>query len=154
MSIFSRDRSRSRPPHSYNGHRRSSFIQEDADELVELRARQRTFDGAYVRTALGNFGYALIILKVFSTEFAKIGLLYVILAVLLLLVSLHRAKRSDADFADIYKPAPADTIASAIDPSPRIWGRPFRTSGQVVVLVGIVVVGLYAALFACVLKLA
>lgn len=55
---------------------------------MELRARQRTFDGAfvrgdrvrelmvrgagaYMRAALANFGYALIILKVFAPEFAK-----------------------------------------------------------------------------------
>lgn len=27
--------------------------------------------GAYLRTALGNFGYALLILKVFTVEFAR-----------------------------------------------------------------------------------
>lgn len=31
---------------SATGHRRNSFIEQDIDELVELRARQRTFDGA------------------------------------------------------------------------------------------------------------
>ncbi|KAI5477460.1 D-lactaldehyde dehydrogenase [Pseudohyphozyma bogoriensis] len=112
-------------------------VEEDIDELVELRARQRTFDGAYVRTALGNFGYALIILKVFTPEFAKIGLLYVILSSLLLIVSSVRAKRSDHDFADIYRPTTSivrDDPASVLEPGPRIWGRPFRTSGYVVVL--------------------
>jgi hypothetical protein len=39
------------------------------NELVELRARQRTFGGAYSRTALGNLGYALTILKIFDRQF-------------------------------------------------------------------------------------
>jgi hypothetical protein len=39
------------------------------NELVELRARQRTFGGAYSRTALGNIGYALTILKIFDRQF-------------------------------------------------------------------------------------
>lgn len=142
---------------TYNGHRRRSFRQDDVDELVELRARQRTFDGAYVRAALGNLGYALIILQVFSVEFAKIGLIYVVLAVLLLLISFYRGRRSDHDFADIYRPVytivPNDPTSALAPVGPRLWGRPFRTSGDFVVLVGMVVTGLYLALFIFVMKL-
>lgn len=29
------------------------------DELVEMRAAQRTFEGAYIRTALGQFSFSL-----------------------------------------------------------------------------------------------
>lgn len=87
--------------HPTIGHRRDSWTTHDIDELVELRARQRTFDGklvflvsysatyrtitdtvarpgAYIRTALGNFGYALLILKVFNKEFARSELLLLI----------------------------------------------------------------------------
>jgi len=49
----------------YRGHRRESFALQDIDELTELRAGQRTFDGAHVRTVLCSVGYALFILKVF-----------------------------------------------------------------------------------------
>lgn len=38
---------------------------------MEIRARQRTFDGAYGRTALGNLGYALTVLKLFDERFYK-----------------------------------------------------------------------------------
>ena len=31
---------------------------------MEIRAAQRTFEGAYVRTALGQFSFSLVILKV------------------------------------------------------------------------------------------
>ncbi|KAF3355507.1 hypothetical protein VdG1_06919 [Verticillium dahliae VDG1] len=37
-----------------------------ARRLVEIRAAQRTFEGAYMRTALGQFSFALIILKIFT----------------------------------------------------------------------------------------
>ena len=41
----------------------------DSQELVELRASQRTFNGAYNRTALGTLGYAITILRLFDTRF-------------------------------------------------------------------------------------
>ena len=39
--------------------------------VVELRARQRTFDGAYGRSALGNLGYALTVLRLFDERFHR-----------------------------------------------------------------------------------
>lgn len=42
-------------------------------ELVEIRAAQRTFEGAYVRTSLGQFSFALVVLKIFTSEFYSIG---------------------------------------------------------------------------------
>jgi hypothetical protein len=33
------------------------------NRLVEIRAAQRTFEGAYMRTALGQFSFALVVLK-------------------------------------------------------------------------------------------
>jgi len=47
-------------------------------ELVELRAAQRTFEGAYMRTALGQFGFALLVLKLFTGEFYSIGALFAV----------------------------------------------------------------------------
>ena len=53
------------------GHRTSSFSTVDLMELTELRARQRTFEGAYRRTALANLGYALTVLRLFDVRFYK-----------------------------------------------------------------------------------
>lgn len=39
--------------------------------LVELRARQRTFDGAYTRTAVGTLGYTIVVLKLFDERFYR-----------------------------------------------------------------------------------
>lgn len=47
-------------------------------ELVEIRAAQRTFEGAYIRTALGQFSFALIVLKIFTAEFYSIGALFAV----------------------------------------------------------------------------
>jgi len=56
---------------SVSGHRKQSFICLDDDELVELRASQRTYNGAYVRTALGILGYALTVLRLFGRRFYR-----------------------------------------------------------------------------------
>ena len=49
-------------------------------ELVEIRAAQRTFEGAYIRTSLGQFSFALVVLKIFTAEFYSIGMSVVRLA--------------------------------------------------------------------------
>lgn len=61
----------------YRLHRAYSVVLTD-DELVEIRAAQRTFEGAYVRTALGQFSFALVVLKIFTSEFYSIGALFAI----------------------------------------------------------------------------
>lgn len=43
----------------------------DINELQEIRARQRTFHGAYNRTALGTLGYAVAILRLFDKRFHR-----------------------------------------------------------------------------------
>lgn len=54
-----------------SGHRANSFQTADLTELVEIRARQRTFHGAYGRTALSNLGYSLTILRLFDARFYR-----------------------------------------------------------------------------------
>ncbi|KAF4588739.1 Mitochondrial inner membrane protein oxa1 [Pleurotus pulmonarius] len=84
----------------YRGHRAASFEPVDINELVELRARQRTFHGAYSRTALGCLGYSLTILRLFDRRFYKIGLLFAVLGGLMFVLSFLRARHSRHDFAD------------------------------------------------------
>jgi hypothetical protein len=56
----------------YNrGHRADSFRPIDVLELNELRARNRTFNGAYRRTALATLGYALTALRLFDSRFLR-----------------------------------------------------------------------------------
>jgi hypothetical protein len=58
-------------PMSYRGHRATSFYAIDDAELVEIRARQRTFDGAAYRTAMGTLSYAVVVLKLFDQRFYR-----------------------------------------------------------------------------------
>jgi hypothetical protein len=145
---------------------------------VELRARQRTYHGAYLRTALGALGYALVVLKLFDRRFYRskyilrimlpvspllivpvVGLVYLLLSGLLFIASLMRAAHSNHDFADEHKAnefnvtnqnARRDVrpvrVISSVGQGGRNFGRPFVTSGWIVVavtaFVSIVEVGL------------
>lgn len=147
------------------GHRRQSYIASDINELVEIRARQRTFHGAYSRTALGSLGYALMILRLFDTRFRKsklesvffllnvppifhlslctvlVGLLFATLGALLLFTSFTRARHSTHDFADRQEEAdtPHQGLASVGQEGGRNYGRPFVTAGWIVIQVTVVV---------------
>lgn len=134
----------------YNAHvvRR---VTEDVDELTELRARQRTFDGAYIRASLVCIGYALVILKIFSSTFAIFGLLFVGLSALLLLCSQLRRAKDKLDFSDNNLPVDADR---SVGPSQRVWGkRKIRTAGWQVLIISTATLGVQAAILALVVKL-
>jgi hypothetical protein len=64
-----------------------------SNELVEIRAAQRTFEGAYVRTAIGQFSFALVVLKIFTAEFYSIGALFAVYGAGILLISLFRRQQ-------------------------------------------------------------
>ncbi|KAF5326490.1 hypothetical protein D9611_000775 [Ephemerocybe angulata] len=146
--MASTSRIRHRETHTYRGHRRNSFVASDINELVELRARQRTFHGAYSRTALGALGYALTILRLFDKAFHRIGLLFAILGALLFVIAFFRARSSRHDFADRHKEASYidGAIKTVGQDNGRVFGRPFVTAGwsvvQVAVVVGAVEIGL------------
>lgn len=43
----------------------------DRAELVEFRARQRTFNNAYMRTSLSNLTSSIVIFKLFDRRFYR-----------------------------------------------------------------------------------
>ncbi|CBQ72721.1 conserved hypothetical protein [Sporisorium reilianum SRZ2] len=67
-------------------------------DLLDYRAVQRTFDGAYARTALGQLCYATVILRLFQPKFFYVGLVYAILAMAFIPVAIlrHRMAVSNA----------------------------------------------------------
>ncbi|KAI0275276.1 hypothetical protein BC834DRAFT_965682 [Gloeopeniophorella convolvens] len=144
--------------HRYRGHRAHSYVPADMDELVEVRARQRTYNGAYARTALGNLGYSLTVLRLFDRRFYRIGILYAVLASLLLVCAHFRARHSQHDFADPRAEGEAErahllaipTVGQEHKPS---FGRPFITAGRTVAAVACVVAATEIALFVLVLRL-
>ncbi|KAH8891001.1 hypothetical protein GQ53DRAFT_166495 [Thozetella sp. PMI_491] len=80
-------------------HRARSVIL-TSQELVEIRAAQRTFEGAYMRTALSQFSFALIILKIFTSEFYPIGALFAVYGAAILLVAVYRRHEGNRQFFD------------------------------------------------------
>jgi len=154
------------------GHRRQSYVTSDINELVEIRARQRTFHGAYSRTALGSLGYALTILRLFDTRFRKskfesfffpltfrpglctvlVGLLFAALGAFFLFTSFTRARHSAHDFADCHEEAdtPHQGMPS-VGQEGRNYGRPFVTAGWIVIQVTVVVAALEIAMLILIL---
>lgn len=68
--------------------------------LTEIRAAQRTFEGAYMRTALSQFSLALIILRIFTSEFYAIGALFAAYGFAVLLVAIFRRYEGNRQFFD------------------------------------------------------
>ncbi|KAI0308352.1 hypothetical protein B0F90DRAFT_1682083 [Multifurca ochricompacta] len=142
--------------HRYRGHRARSFVSTDVDQLVELRARQRTYNGAYGRTVLGNLGYSLTVLRLFNRRFYRIGIMYAVLAFLLCICAFLRARHSRHDFAD--QDDADQTSGSLAIPTvgqehEHPFGRPFVTPGRIVALVACVVAVTEVTLLVLVLQL-
>ncbi|KAI1166541.1 hypothetical protein F5B18DRAFT_648607 [Nemania serpens] len=66
--------------------------------IVEIRAAQRTFEGAYMRTALSQFSFALIILRVFTSEFYAIGALFAVYGATVILCAAYRRYEGNRQF--------------------------------------------------------
>ncbi|KAK4252282.1 hypothetical protein C7999DRAFT_27006 [Corynascus novoguineensis] len=71
-----------------------------SQELVEIRAAQRTFEGAYMRTALSLFSFSLVVLKIFTSEFYPIGALLACYGAAVLLVAVYRRYEGNRQFFD------------------------------------------------------
>ncbi|RMY54925.1 hypothetical protein D0865_04458 [Hortaea werneckii] len=78
-------------------HRARSVIL-SPQELVEIRAAQRTFEGAYIRTSLGQFSFSLVVLKIFTAEFYSIGALFAVYGAGVLAVSAFRRMQGNRQF--------------------------------------------------------
>ncbi|EXJ65763.1 uncharacterized protein Z519_06800 [Cladophialophora bantiana CBS 173.52] len=110
------------------------------EELVEIRAAQRTFEGAYIRTSLSQFSFALVVLKIFTSEFYSIGALFAAYAVGLLLVSAYRRQQGNRQF---FNEVGDDGLGR----------KRFRTSGNVVIALTALSIAAYVSLLVLTLKL-
>ncbi|KAF1803934.1 hypothetical protein V8B55DRAFT_1359901 [Mucor lusitanicus] len=80
-------------------------------ELQDIRAYQRTFEGAYWRTALSAFSMGLLILKVFTIEFYHIALAFFSFGVSMLLIAYMRHRQ----FKHVFDPAiPVKTSSNMV----------------------------------------
>ncbi|KAG1842388.1 hypothetical protein DFJ58DRAFT_806367 [Suillus subalutaceus] len=141
--------------HTYRGHRADSFKPIDVLELNEFRARNRTFNGAYRRTAIATLGYALTALRLFDSRFLRVGIVYLVLSILLFALGYIRARHSRHDFSD--RPETSALYDRALptvgQEDRREYGRPFITAGRDVVAVGALVMIVEFLLLAFVLQM-
>jgi uncharacterized membrane protein YidH (DUF202 family) len=110
------------------------------DELVEVRAAQRTFEGAYIRTSLSQFSFALVVLKIFTSEFYSIGALFAVYGAGVLAVSAYRRQQGNKQF---FSEIGDDGLGR----------KRFRTSGNVVVVLTALSVAAYISLLVLTLNL-
>jgi len=110
------------------------------EELVEIRAAQRTFEGAYVRTSLSQFSFALVVLKIFTSEFYSIGALFAVYGAGVLLVSAYRRQQGNKQF---FSEIGDDGLGR----------KKFRTSGNVVVVLTALSIAAYISLLVLTLRL-
>ncbi|CAO3662092.1 unnamed protein product [Umbelopsis vinacea] len=113
------------------GHRKKSVMLTDS-ELLEVRARQRTFEGAYWRTSIMAVSTGLLILKVFTKDFYKIGITFFVFGLVMLGIAVMR-RRKAGDVFDL--------------------SIPFQTSGNWVLLTTAVTMATYIILLILLLKL-
>ncbi|WPH04323.1 Hypothetical protein R9X50_00721200 [Acrodontium crateriforme] len=120
--------------------RRARSVVLSPQELVEVRAAQRTFEGAYIRTSLSQFSFALIVLKIFTSEFYSIGALFAVYGAGVLGVSAFRRMQGNRQF---FSEIGHDGLST----------KRFRTSGNVVVVLTSLSLAAYASLLVLTLGL-
>lgn len=91
-------------------HRPSRIDVLSKDRKLDVRAHQRTYEGAYTRTALGCLSFAILVIKLFSTEFLPIGVVYTAYGSILYFLGLVKATSVDIFYnpkkdMDMYKTA-------------------------------------------------
>lgn len=93
-----------------------------------------------MRTALGQFSFSLVILKIFTAEFYAIGALFAVYGAAILLVAVYRRYEGHRQFFTSESPN-------------GLLRRRFRTSGDTVALLTILSLCAYVALLVLTLKL-
>ncbi|KAK6333628.1 hypothetical protein TWF730_003813 [Orbilia blumenaviensis] len=119
------------------------------EELVEIRASQRTFEGAYFRTSISLFTFSLIILKVFTFEFYPIGALFAGYGAVIMAISAYRRSESNRQFYIVDNKEENELPASQRTGAKRV----FRTSGNTVIVCAVTSVLAYIVLIVLVLRL-
>lgn len=97
----------------------------------DTRAQQRTFEGAYIRTAIGQLSFALVIVKLFDRKFAPLGIVFTIYSIMVICVALLRRGRVAHLF--LYDHSEDDETK-------------FVTSGSTVLILSVITIVSYAVL--------
>ena len=81
-------------------HRQPSRLDERLTraQKLDIRAHQRTYHGAYVRTCIGCLSFSLLVMKLFSREFMSIGVVFQIYSIIICLIGYSRSHNIDLYF--------------------------------------------------------
>lgn len=60
---------------------------------LDVRAHQRTYEGAYTRSAVGCLSFSIVIIKLFSKEFLPIGVIYTLYGSILYFLGVYKVSR-------------------------------------------------------------
>ena len=93
-----------------------------------------------MRTALSQFSFALVILKIFTSEFYAIGALFAVYGLGILITSLFRRQQGNKQF---FSETDDDGLSH----------KKFRTSGNVVVVLTALSVAAYVSLIVLIMRL-
>lgn len=105
------------------------------NQKLDIRAHQRTYEGAYLRLAIGALLFLILILKLFSKEFLPVGTVYTCYGTLLFAIGVHRANHVDV----YYLPLEDATL--------------FHTAGGTVWLLTVISLASYVTLLVLVARL-
>lgn len=73
----------------------AEYVSLTPGQRQDIRASQRTFEGAYLRTAFSKLSFGLVILRLFTKEFFPLGIVYVASAILTMVLSLYQRVHSE-----------------------------------------------------------
>lgn len=102
---------------------------------LDIRAHQRTYEGAYTRTSVGCLGFSLLIIKIFSSEFLPVGMIYTIYGSVLFMFGVYKSRSVDYYY------------------NPEKDKHFYRTSGNSVMLITIVSLACYISLLVLILRM-
>lgn len=71
------------------------FLDLSKDSRLDIRAHQRTCDGAYVRTSFSCLSFSLVVFRFFSRAFFPIGILFVLYGILTYILGYARLSSMD-----------------------------------------------------------
>lgn len=102
---------------------------------LDVRAHQRTYEGAYTRTALGCLSFSILLIKLFSKEFLPVGAIYTVYGTLVYFMGVYQARKVDFYY------------------NPERNKEYFRTSGDSVVLLTVISLACYIFLLVLIVRM-
>ncbi|ODV80813.1 uncharacterized protein CANTADRAFT_88722 [Suhomyces tanzawaensis NRRL Y-17324] len=105
------------------------------DLKLDIRAHQRTYEGAYTRSAIGCLSFSIVIIKLFSKEFLPVGAVYTVYGCLLYFIGFFKAASVDVYY------------------NPDNHMEVYNTSGNTVVLLTVISLASYVTLLVLILRM-